>query len=155
MFADPPRVHIGRWRSGQGWLRDLWQRNQPAIRAGHARRAHAAAERQAGEALTAQESALWRRARLIGQENGRAKANARARHPFGVKRQQARAGAIGGRKAAPAKHRRSYLRALGRIGLAATARTRDLWSRSYLAGYAGSYAARLALLRARKRATAA
>lgn len=150
MFADPHRVHIGRWRRGQAWLRALWERNQPAILAGHARRAHAASERQANERLTAAESALWRRARLIGQENGRAKANARDRHRFGVRTQQARAGAIGGRKDAPVKHRRAYLRALGIIGLTPTARTRDLWSRSYLAGYAGSYDARLARLRARK-----
>lgn len=155
MFADPHRVHIGRWRRGQAWLRALWERNQPAILAGHARRAHAAAERQANERLTAAESALWRRARLVGQNNGRAKADARVRHAFGVRTQQARAGAIGGRKDAPVKHRRAYLRALGIVGLTPTARTRDLWSRSYLAGYAGSYDARLAYLRARKRATAA
>ena len=148
-------THRRRWRRGQAWLRALWERNQPAILAGHARRAHAASERQANERLTAAESALWRRARLVGQNNGRAKADTRVRHAFGVRTQQARAGAIGGRKDAPVKHRRAYLRALGIVGLTPTARTRDLWSRSYLAGYAGSYDARLAYLRARKRATAA
>lgn len=148
------RVCRGRWEKAHGVARARFEAARALNNARKQQLAREAAAREHGAPLAPAEADLWRIAKATGYTNGQKVGDNRAGNAHRRTSNLARWGSRGGRRAGQRKHAAAFRRALARVGLEATDRTRGLWRGGYVLGYRRGLACAAARNAARRRLTA-